>query len=217
MEGLRWLGHASIQITSVRDGTTVFVDPWKLSGGVIPAADILCITHSHRDHFSPSDIDRLCSPKTVLCMTADVAEDFSKHNSTNRIEVIRPGVTVTIGSVTIKGVHAYNPDKPFHPKEKEWVGYIITVDGIKYYHAGDTSICPEMEQLRNEHIDVAMVPIGGTYTMDATQAAQCISVIQPKFAVPIHWGDVVGTLQDAEHFKELITSCQAAILPRHSF
>ncbi len=188
-EKIKWLGHASFRI----DGSsmTVYIDPWKLKNPV--PADLVCITHSHFDHLSADDVASIRKPSTVIVGPQDCKGQYGES-----FRVIAPGGKVAVGDASVEAVPAYNTDKDFHPKKNNWVGYVIELDGVRIYHTGDTDIIPEMDSIR---ADVALVPVGGTYTMTVEQAAVAMNKINPKIAVPMHCGDIVGTLKDRERFE----------------
>jgi L-ascorbate metabolism protein UlaG (beta-lactamase superfamily) len=188
-EKIKWLGHASFRIDGSK--SVVYVDPWKLKGAV--PADVICITHSHFDHLSEEDVAKISKPTTVVIGPPDCKAGFGAG-----FQAIAPGGSHAVGDVTVEAVPAYNTDKEFHPKKNNWVGYIITIDGVRVYHTGDTDMIPEMGEL---HVDVALVPVGGTYTMTVEQAADAVKKIKPKVAVPMHCGDIVGTFKDRETFQ----------------
>ncbi|MEE8390812.1 MAG: MBL fold metallo-hydrolase [Anaerolineae bacterium] len=198
LEHLHWLGHASFRL----DGPpTIYFDPWRLKGKS-PQADVILVSHEHQDHCSPEDVKQVSGPETVIVANAEAAKKL--HGD---VRVLRPGEQVTVGEAKIEAVPAYNVNKfrspgvPFHPKEAEHVGYIVTVGGERLYFAGDTDHIPEMAEFR---CDVALLPVGGTYTMDTEEAAQAATSIGPKIVVPMHWGaGVVGTRADAERFRSL--------------
>lgn len=195
-EGIQWLGHASVVITGSK---TIYIDPWKL--GKSSPADIILITHDHYDHCSPDDIAKITKKDTVIVAPKDCASRL-------KAKAVKPGDTVTINGVTIKAVPAYNIGKQFHPRGNNWVGYLVTMDGRTIYHPGDTDAIPEMEGLKP---DIAFFPIGGTYTMDAKEAAGVANKMQPGLAIPMHYGDIVGSKKDAERFKELCR-CKVEIM-----
>ena len=114
-----------------------------------------------------------------------------------------------VQGIKFETIPAYNTNKTFHPKENGWVGYIITLDDIRYYIAGDTDITEENRKVK---CDVAFVPVGGTYTMNYSEAAELVNIIKPKIAVPIHYGSVVGTKQDATTFTKLLHSSIKGII-----
>jgi len=188
-EKIKWLGHASFRIDGSK--AVVYIDPWKLKSAV--PADVICITHSHYDHLSEEDVAKISKPTTVIIGPPDCKGGFGAAFKT-----IAPGEIHVIGDVRVEAVPAYNTDKDFHPKKNNWVGFIVTVDGVRVYHTGDTDEIPEMGNLR---VDVALVPVGGTYTMTVNQAAEAVKKIKPQVAVPMHCGDIVGTLTDRETFR----------------
>ncbi len=191
LENIHWLGHASIKISAER---LIYIDPWKL-GKDEPTAELILITHAHYDHCSPEDVQKIYGEQTTVVCPPDCVAKLP-----GKVETIRPGERLTVEGVQIEAVPAYNVSKGFHPRANGWVGYIVTVGGKRIYHAGDTDLIPEMEQLK---VDVAMLPVGGTYTMDAREAAEAANKITPQVAIPIHWGDIVGSVRDAEKFSQL--------------
>jgi L-ascorbate metabolism protein UlaG (beta-lactamase superfamily) len=188
-EKIKWLGHASFRIEGSK--TTVYIDPWKLKSAL--PADVICITHSHYDHLSEEDVKKIRKPTTVILGPSDCKSGFG-----DAFKAVTPGASHTIGDVVVEAVPAYNTDKDFHPKKNNWVGYIVTVDGVRIYHSGDTDVIPEMADFK---VDVALLPVGGTYTMTVKQAADAVKRLKPKVAVPMHCGDIVGTFQDREAFR----------------
>lgn len=195
LENVHWLGHDSFRFDGSR---TVYVDPWKLPGGA-PAADVVLVTHDHYDHFSPPDVAAVAGPDTVVVGPPAVTGQVLDL----RTVTLRPGETVTVDGLTITGVAAYNIDKfrapgqPFHPREAGYLGFVFDLDGRRYYHAGDTDAVPEMAAVS---CDVAFLPVGGTYTMTADEAAEACRRLQAAMVVPMHWGDIVGGRADAERF-----------------
>jgi len=198
VQNLHWLGHDSFRL----DGPPViYFDPWKLPPGS-PLADVILVSHDHYDHLSADDVKKVSGPKTVVIANPSAAAKLK------RARVIRPGEKITVGDVTVEAVPAYNlnkfrsPGVVFHPKTAEHNGYIVAVGGERLYHAGDTDHIPEMSGLQ---CDVALLPVSGTYVMIAEEAAEAAKSIKPRVAVPMHYGDkdVVGTLADAERFKQL--------------
>jgi L-ascorbate metabolism protein UlaG (beta-lactamase superfamily) len=192
LENLHWLGHDAFRI----DGPPViYVDPYQLRDG-LPPADLILITHDHFDHLSPADVARLHRPTTKIVAPKEVEGKLSVP-----VEVIAVGETKTVAGVTIKAVPAYNTDKSYHPKKDGKVGFVITVGGVTYYHAGDTDVIPEMAGLAP---DVALLPVSGTYVMTAEEAVQAARSIKPKTAVPMHYGAIVGSDADAKKFAKLL-------------
>jgi L-ascorbate metabolism protein UlaG (beta-lactamase superfamily) len=197
---LKWLGHASFKIC--HEDTVIYIDPWKLEDSPHDATLVL-VSHSHYDHYSAEDIAKVSGPDTKLIASADVVAEGKAG------EAIMPGLTIELGSVRVSGVAAYNADKQFHPKANNWVGFVVEVGSKRIYYAGDTDLTEEMKALKD--IDVALLPVGGTYTMDSTEAAEATKHIKPKQAVPYHWGDIVGDRSNAEQFASM-AQCDAKIL-----
>ena len=200
LENVHWLGHASFKITGEK---IIYIDPYQIAGG--ETADIILITHDHYDHLSMDDIEKIMGEKTVVVAPAS-AGDAIKGN----LKKVNPGDTLTIEGVEIQAVPAYNIGKEFHPRDKNYVGYVFKIGGVSYYHAGDTDYIPEMKDI---HVDVAFLPVGGTYTMNAEEAAKAAEDIKPKVAVPMHWGSIIGSEKDAEKFKSLC-NCEVQIMEK---
>ncbi len=197
LDSIHWLGHDSFRL----DGSvTVYIDPWKLPADQ-PAAGLILVTHDHFDHLSRPDIDAVAGPDTVLIGPAVVTAQV--HDITT--VTLAPGERADVSGVSVLAVPAYNLDKfrepgrPYHPREAGGVGYVVALDGVRYYHAGDTDAVPEMADVSCE---VALLPVGGTYTMTAEEAAHACELIDAAVAVPMHWGDIVGDVRDAERFRD---------------
>jgi L-ascorbate metabolism protein UlaG (beta-lactamase superfamily) len=197
---IQWLGHASFRICY--EDKVIYIDPWKLKESVGDATLVL-VSHSHYDHYSAEDIAKVSGSDSKLIASADVV---AKEKAG---EAILSGLTIALEGVRVIGVPAYNPDKQFHPKGNNWVGFIIEIGAKRIYYAGDTDLTEEMKALKD--IDVALLPVGGTYTMNAKEAAEATSHIKPKLAIPYHWGDIVGGRSDAEQFGEQV-ECNVKIL-----
>jgi L-ascorbate metabolism protein UlaG (beta-lactamase superfamily) len=189
---LHWFGHASFRIR--HKGTVIYIDPWKLPGEPQDAGLIL-VSHSHEDHYSSPDIAKASGYHTELLASGDVIRQEG-HG-----QVLVPGLTAAIGSVRVTAVAAYNRGKPFHPKDRNWLGFLLELGARRIYYAGDTDWLEEMRTL--PPLDIALLPVGGTYTMDAEEAARAVEYLRPKLAVPYHWGDLVGAREDAERFARL--------------
>jgi L-ascorbate metabolism protein UlaG (beta-lactamase superfamily) len=191
IDNIHWLGHDSFRV----DGdVTIYIDPWKLAAGS-PPADLIFVTHEHSDHFSPDDINLIRTPETEFVTIASVAAKLP-----GRVHTVKPGDYLTVRDVAIEVLPAYNLSKKFHPREKGHVGYVLTVGGQRIYHAGDTDAIPEMAGLRP---DIAMIPVSGTYVMDANEAVEAIKLLQPGLAIPMHYGAIVGSEADALLFQQL--------------
>lgn len=199
-----WIGHATVKLQD-SDGKTVYIDPWSdVMDDQNEQADFIVSTHDHFDHFDKKAIQSLKKRDTVLVCTEQSEEEIPEDIS---FKIIKPGTGVKTKNTKIKGVHAYNidkfrePDMPYHPKGFS-TGVIFKLDGIKFYHASDTDLIQEMERLWEEDIDVAFLPVGGTYTMDQEEAIAAIQMIRPKKVVPIHYGYIDETTADIEKFKQ---------------
>ena len=175
----------------------IYIDPFKRSEKTHDA-DIIFITHEHHDHFDSKSLKRAAGKDTAIVCLRSMLEAVGALGISENVTGMEPGDTQEIGGVKVEAVPAYNLDKSFHPKENGWVGYIITLDGIRYYAAGDTDA---LEELAGIECDVAMVPIGGTYTMTAEEAAGLINKMKPEYVVPTHYGSIVGSPEDADTFE----------------
>ncbi|MDP6395486.1 MAG: MBL fold metallo-hydrolase [Desulfobacterales bacterium] len=183
-----WLGHDCFRI----DGDKiVYFDPYQISPGT--KADLILVTHEHFDHCSPGDIAKIQKPETVIVTEKDAAKKLEGN-----VKVVRPGQTIDVDEIKIEAVPAYNTDKTFHPKENGWLGFIVDMEGVRIYHAGDTDFIPEMNQFE---VDIALLPVSGTYVMTAVDAMEAALAIRPKLAIPMHYGAIVGGGQDAKDFK----------------
>jgi L-ascorbate metabolism protein UlaG (beta-lactamase superfamily) len=198
LENIEVLYHSSIRINKDK---IIYIDPFKIDKNYNDA-DIVFITHDHYDHYSEEDIDKVINKNTTIIIPEELLTKLLRKGiNKNAIITVEPNVKYMVQGIKFETIPAYNTNKSFHPKENDWVGYIITLNDIRYYVAGDTDITEENRKVK---CDVAFVPVGGTYTMDFKEAAQLINEIQPKIAVPIHYGSVVGTEQDASDFIKLL-------------
>ena len=199
LENIKWLGHAGFKITGEK---TVYIDPFKISE--TEPADIIICTHEHFDHLSIEDIKKIQTGRTVIVVTPDCYSKVSGN-----VKTLAPGKSLDVDGIKIEAVPAYNINKNFHPQQNHWMGVVLTINGKRIYHAGDTDYIPEMANLKN--IDVAMLPVSGTYVMTAEEAANAANKINPKVAIPMHYGSIVGAKEDAEKFKKLCR-CKVEIL-----
>jgi L-ascorbate metabolism protein UlaG (beta-lactamase superfamily) len=201
LDAIDWLGHSGFRISVGR--SVVYIDPYRVPDEA-PQADLILITHGHYDHFSPRDLERLSKRDTWLVGPAAVAERVS-----GQVHRIAPGEL--LDDELVRGVHvgavaAYNTSKrdadgkPFHPRDAGWVGYELNVRGQRLYHSGDTDVIPEMDSVTG--VDVALLPVSGIYVMTAQEAAEAARRIQPRVAVPMHWGEHLGTEEDARTFAD---------------
>lgn len=187
---VEWLGHAGFMFKAGE--RVVYIDPYKVSHG--EKADLIMITHDHYDHCDPGSVSVLRKEETVV-----VAPKSCKDKLRGAVEV-SPGQSITKKEVEIMAVPAYNVSKHFHPRGGG-VGYVFTISGKRIYHAGDTDSIPEMSNLGK--LDLALLPVGGTYTMNPQEAAEAAQRIGAELTIPMHWGDIIGTKKDAEEFQRL--------------
>lgn len=200
---IEWLGHDAFRINASK---TIYIDPYDIKGG--PPTDLILISHEHYDHCSPEDVKKILSPSTVI-----VTEKKSAKKLNGEIKVVKPGETLNLKGVTIQVVPAYNLNKKFHPQKNEWIGFILEIDGVRIYHAGDTDFIPEMKSIQ---ADIALLPVSGTYVMNAEEAAEAALAISPQIAIPMHYGSVAGSIKDAEIFKTRLNGKIEVIIPRLS-
>jgi L-ascorbate metabolism protein UlaG (beta-lactamase superfamily) len=187
---LYWLGHASFKLDA--DGKLIYFDPWKVKKD---KANLILITHSHFDHLSLDDVRKIQTKETTIVATRDSASKLSGD-----VRIVSVGDKIEIEGVGIEAVPSYNVGKNYHPKASGWVGYVVTVDGTRFYHAGDTDALEEMNKL---NVDLALLPVGGTYTMSADEAAGIANEFKPRISIPMHWGSIVGSEADAQRFRDL--------------
>jgi L-ascorbate metabolism protein UlaG (beta-lactamase superfamily) len=195
LDGIEWLGHAGFRIKT--SAGWVYIDPYRAPPG--PPAAMILITHGHFDHFSRNDVLHLAGQGTVLVGPSTVTEQLRGKTIT-----IAPGEMVDVGPLEVLVLPAYNTNKldsegrPFHVLGSEAVGYVIRDGGRRIYHSGDTDVIPEMDEAHR--VDVALLPVSGTYVMTPAEAAEAARRIDPGMAVPMHWGTVIGSRADAEAF-----------------
>jgi L-ascorbate metabolism protein UlaG (beta-lactamase superfamily) len=199
---VHWLGHDSFVLQGSK---TVVLDPFKAKGEY--KADILLVSHEHFDHLSPDDIARFSNASTTIVAPKMCEAPLGPFKQEKRI--VAPGTKLEVKGVRVEAIPAYNlnkfrePGKVFHPKADGKVGYVVTLDGVRFYHAGDSDATPEMKSL---DVDVAFLPVSGTYVMTAEEAAEAAKAMKVKVAVPMHFGSLVGDRTDAERFKRLLGS-----------
>jgi len=189
IKNIHWLGHDTFKITGEK---VIYTDPFKVKKQ--DRADIILITHEHRDHCSPDDVKMLQGPNTVIVAPADCAAKLKGN-----IKIVKPGDKIDVSGIKVEAVPSYNTNKQFHTKDRGWVGYIFTVSGERIYLAGDTDYIPEMANFK---ADIALLPVSGTYVMTADEAVQAALDIKPKTAIPMHYGSIVGSADDAKQFAE---------------
>lgn len=187
---ITWLGHASFRIAS--GGRVIYIDPWKIAKPPRDA-DIVFISHTHYDHCSSPDIAKVCKPERNTTWVIGPADAMTKLRGN---KVLARGERLKLGEIILEGVAAYNIEKNNHPKTNGWLGLLLTIDGKRIYYSGDTDVVAEMSKLGP--VDLALLPVGGNYTMNAAQAAEACRLIPCKAAIPCHWGDIVGARTDAQ-------------------
>ena len=189
IDNIEWLGHSGFRI--IKD-IVIYIDPYEISGG--PPADMILISHSHYDHCSPDDVNRILKKETVIITEKSCVKKLQGH-----VRPVQPGDSVGIAGVTVDVVPAYNINKTFHPRANGWLGFIIDINGERIYHAGDSDIIPEMKTFKT---DIALLPVSGTFVMTAKEAVEAALILKPQIAVPMHYGEVVGDIEDARAFQK---------------
>lgn len=210
MKNVTWYGQGSLRIAA--DGKVIYTDPFTVSES-LNDADIILITHRHFDHLSVDDIEKVISEKTVIAAPVDCVDEI-KENFANEIIIANPGEEYIINDIKIQTVRAYNIiKKECHPKDKDWLGYVIYTSDVVYYYTGDTEKIPEMNAL---DVDVIFLPLGQTYTMGSiSEAADAAKATGAKTAVPVHYGTYEGTEQDVLTLKILLEpDVEVIVLPR---
>ncbi|MBI5871804.1 metal-dependent hydrolase [archaeon] len=197
---IKWLGHATFRIKSRQ--AAIYTDPYILGKGA-EKADIVLISHDHYDHCDRAKLKHILKKDTKIIAPACCA---SALPSDAKVGIVHEGNKLKIGEVIISVVPAYNTSKfrmnniPFHPKG-EGVGYLIETDGLKIYFAGDTDFIPEMKGIK---ADIALIPIGGTYTMNIKEAADAVNAIKPKYVFPMHYNTIPSTKANLDDFRKLV-------------
>ncbi len=194
---IKWLGHSGFLIKA--SGINVFIDPFKISDNIGEKADLILITHSHYDHCSVEDLKKIIKRGTMVVGPADILSQTRQIEDVN-FKITEPGKSFDFKGIKIECVPAYNTNKPYHPKDESWVGYIIDFSGTTVYHPGDSDVIPEMNNIR---VNAAMFPVSGKFAMDYHEAATAVEIIHPDLAIPMHWGTIIGTISDAENFVRL--------------
>jgi len=199
---LKWLGNSGFLITN---GKVIYIDPYNLSSN-LPKADIILVTHGHHDHCSLVDIEKIIKKGTIVVVSPDCQSKITRVEDVN-MQIIEAGDELTFQGTRVQAIPAYNHEKEFHLKSEGWMGFIVKFENIVIYHAGDTDKIPEMEKLTgygkqgNEFI--ALLPVGGNYTMNADEAAEAARIINPTLVIPMHYGAVAGSEKDADDFVKL--------------
>ena len=199
IENVKCLGHSTIKIKD--KDKIIYIDPYNIRED-FNDGDYIFITHNHYDHYSEEDIKKVKKENTIIVITEDLYNEVLNLGIfENKIIKVRPDKDYEIDNCKFSTIPSYNTNKKFHPRSNNWVGYILNIDNVKYYIAGDTDITEENKKVI---CDVAFLPVGGTYTMDYKEAAELANTINPKIVIPIHYGIVVGTKEDAFKFKNQV-------------
>ena len=209
---IKWLGHNSFSLTG---NIKIVTDPYKIT--TQEKADIILISHNHFDHLSVDDLKKVSTDNTTIVSAKECLDMLTGFSFKEKIG-INPGEEKTVKGIKIRAIRAYNLDKinpetkkPFHPKEDNKIGFLISLNGITIYHTGDTDLIPDMSDLKP---DIALIPVSGTYVMTSQEAAKAVEIIKPKIVIPMHYGTIVGSEKDAHDFKQLIKSCEVHILTK---
>jgi L-ascorbate metabolism protein UlaG (beta-lactamase superfamily) len=195
-----WYQQSAMRIDA--GGMHIYIDPYHVPEGQ-PRADVILISHDHGDHLSPDDIERVKSDDTAIYANPTAAEKLASG-----VTVLRPGDSTSYGTLKIRAIPAYTTTKrrpsgeATHPKESEHLGLILEVDDLTFYAAGDTDVIPEMESVGP--VDYAFLPVSGKFVMTADEAAEAARIVQPSVAIPVHYGAVVGSIDDARRFADLV-------------
>lgn len=187
---ITWLGHDALRLSGSR---VVYFDPYQIAA--TQPADLILVSHEHFDHCSPEDVAKIQKAETLI-----VTDAVSAKKLEGNIKVVAPGDRVQEMGVDIEVWPAYNTNKDFHPRKAGMLSFVVTLDGVRYFHAGDTDIIPEMDEIQ---ADIAFLPVSGTYVMTAEEAVRAARSIRPSLAaIPMHYGAIVGSEEDAQRFKK---------------
>ncbi|MDI3339233.1 MAG: MBL fold metallo-hydrolase [Sphaerobacter sp.] len=195
-----WYAQSAVRIDA--GGLIIYIDPYQLPEGQ-PPADVMLISHHHRDHLSPDDLAKVRTERTTVFASPAAAPHLN-----GPVQVLAPGETAQHGPLRIRAVPAYNltkfrsPGVPFHPRDEQHTGFVLEIDDLTFYFAADTDVIPEMDEIGP--VDYAFLPVSGTYVMTAEEAAEAARRVQPSVAIPVHYGSVVGSVADAQRFAELV-------------
>jgi len=215
MENIQWLGHASFHFIDENGHKIYYVDPFNLESLTPEKADLVFITHAHQDHFSLIDLEKITKDNTIIIAPPDILREIGRKEALE--QPVEPNKNYAVKGFKFQTIPAYNtnPEKlHFHPKTNNWVGYIFELNGKKIYHAGDTDFIPEMKELKKMNVDIALLPIGGKFTMEVEEAADAANAIAAKITIPMHYKRLnPGVYKELEEkFKHLVINSEVMIL-----
>jgi L-ascorbate metabolism protein UlaG (beta-lactamase superfamily) len=203
------IAHDTFRIAGSK---VVYTDPYSVTQQ--DEADIILLSHEHFDHLNREDLEKVCTSETEI-FASQLCKEGLKGLKAKKITFLKTGEKGTVDGIEIEAVPAYNtnkfrePGKAFHPQGNSGLGFIVRIDGTRLYYAGDTDFIPEMKSIQ---CDIALLPVSGTYVMTADEAAQAAAAINPKVAIPMHYGAIVGSEADAKKFKSLVNNCQVELV-----
>lgn len=203
---IEWLGNSGFKILNVKNKSVIYVDPYNIKEG-LPKADFIFITHSHYDHCSVSDISKLIKEGTRVIMNADCQSKIMKFEIPVKIDIVEPSSELDFNSLKVSVLPAYNLDKQFHTKADDFLGYLFKFEDSFIYHAGDSDLIPEIQKLTGYKKEgknfIALLPIGGKYTMNSEEAVDAAKLLKADLVIPMHYAGISGTIEDAKEFLEL--------------
>jgi len=206
---LKWTGHDGFQISN--SDKILYIDPFKLAKQYndLHNANLILITHNHFDHLSLNDLGKIINKETIVIAAKECVDQLKALNI-KEVKGVAPGEKINLQNNVVETIPAYNTNKDFHPKRDGKVGFIVTINNVRIYHAGDTDLIPEMKMTKP---DIALTPVSGTYVMTAEEASEAVNdLIKPKMAIPMHYNSIVGTREDAVRFSKMVTVCSTKIL-----
>jgi len=206
---IKWTGHDGFQISN--SDKILYIDPFKLAKQYndLHNANLILITHNHFDHLSLNDLGKIINKETIVIAAKECVDQLKALNI-KEVKGVAPGENINLQNNVVETIPAYNTNKNFHPKKDGKIGFIVTINNVRIYHAGDTDLIPEMKTTKP---DIALTPVSGTYVMTAEEASEAVNdLIKPKMAIPMHYNSIVGTREDAVRFSKMVTVCSTKIL-----